>query len=100
MGRVNPHAFFPVAASSATTPSGDSVTKIRFEATIGEASRYSPADRSWLTHATRKFLTFCFETLESRLWRWPAEFPGKVRTAEHTSGLQSPCHLVCRLLLV
>src|SRR5438093_526081 len=40
---MNPHAFFPVAASSATTPSGDSVTKIRFEANIGEASRYSPA---------------------------------------------------------
>src|SRR5256885_14493054 len=86
MGRVNSHALSPVAASSATTPSGDSVTKIRFEATIGEASRYSPADRSWLTHATRKLLTFCFEMLESRLWRRAGEFSGKTKHSSERAG--------------
>src|SRR3989454_3398503 len=29
----------------------------------------------------------------------PVAHPGKVRSEEHTSELQSPCNLVCRLLL-
>src|SRR5256885_6187410 len=29
----------------------------------------------------------------------PVTSPGKVRSEEHTSELQSPCNLVCRLLL-
>src|SRR6202030_4877406 len=29
----------------------------------------------------------------------PAVADGRVRSEEHTSELQSPCHLVCRLLL-
>src|SRR2546426_6658493 len=34
-----------------------------------------------------------------RLQRPAAEFPGPLRSEEHTSELQSPCNLVCRLLL-
>src|ERR1022692_3497179 len=29
----------------------------------------------------------------------PCRFPGRYRSEEHTSELQSPCNLVCRLLL-
>src|SRR2546426_7670188 len=29
----------------------------------------------------------------------PGEVPGSTRSEEHTSELQSPCNLVCRLLL-
>src|ERR1022692_5204707 len=38
-------------------------------------------------------------------WRWPAGMPlcrpmgSGLRSEEHTSELQSPCNLVCRLLL-
>src|SRR5256885_9173627 len=42
------------------------------------ASRAQSADRELLRH------------------RWP---PGQCRSEEHTSELQSPCNLVCRLLL-
>src|SRR6266487_6362816 len=36
----------------------------------------------------------------SRRWsRWPARAAGRCRSEEHTSELQSPVHLVCRLLL-
>src|SRR4051794_41748851 len=31
--------------------------------------------------------------------RFPARTPGRARSEEHTSELQSPVHLVCRLLL-
>src|SRR5256885_12775815 len=31
-------------------------------------------------------------------WRHCAEIHLEARSEEHTSGLQSPCHLVCRLL--
>src|ERR1022692_5050398 len=43
-----------------------------------------------------------------KLWRWKYRFDGKqkqmaiepiLRSEEHTSELQSPCNLVCRLLL-
>src|SRR5256885_12789152 len=45
-----------------------------------EAARYAPQDMSYATRAA---------ALRSRL----------VRSEEHTSELQSPCNLVCRLLL-
>src|SRR5690348_18215526 len=32
-------------------------------------------------------------------WRCTAPVPGRDRSEEHTSELQSPVHLVCRLLL-
>src|SRR2546426_3833832 len=32
-------------------------------------------------------------------WRPPSPAPGNGRSEEHTSELQSPCNLVCRLLL-
>src|ERR1039457_6715115 len=33
-------------------------------------------------------------------WRWPgASASARMRSEEHTSELQSPCNLVCRLLL-
>src|SRR5256885_11876107 len=35
--------------------------------------------------------------LETHFW-WP-NLPGDMRSEEHTSELQSPCNLVCRLLL-
>src|SRR5256885_9607599 len=35
----------------------------------------------------------------SRRCRSPAEPPAQSRSEEHTSELQSPCNLVCRLLL-
>src|SRR5256885_5509142 len=34
-----------------------------------------------------------------RMGRERAEKPGRQRSEEHTSELQSPCNLVCRLLL-
>src|SRR5256885_9519125 len=33
------------------------------------------------------------------MWVSPAEVEGETRSEEHTSELQSPCNLVCRLLL-
>src|SRR2546426_5009378 len=35
----------------------------------------------------------------ARSRRWVAEVRADVRSEEHTSELQSPCNLVCRLLL-
>src|SRR2546426_6794294 len=36
---------------------------------------------------------------EADLARWPGAGRAPVRSEEHTSELQSPCNLVCRLLL-
>src|SRR5256885_9300453 len=43
-------------------------------------------------------LAICADMLYRRTW---AEYRGKIdlRSEEHTSELQSPCNLVCRLLL-
>src|SRR2546422_1565718 len=42
----------------------------------------------------------CFKLRESRARSWAAfPFPGRSRSEEHTSELQSRLHLVCRLLL-
>src|SRR2546426_6897459 len=47
------------------------------------------------------FLATPFCPLEVRRWEWfyPGTEPSQVRSEEHTSELQSPCNLVCRLLL-
>src|SRR5256885_10994890 len=37
--------------------------------------------------------------VEERLYYSDAGLPQRVRSEEHTSELQSPCNLVCRLLL-
>src|SRR5256885_13010822 len=52
---------------------------------------------------------FPYTTLFRSTWIWPARFPwapgsastpsAPSRSEEHTSELQSPCNLVCRLLL-
>src|SRR3989454_6989555 len=36
---------------------------------------------------------------ELRIGPWMARFAARSRSEEHTSELQSPCNLVCRLLL-
>src|SRR5256885_16406968 len=44
----------------------------------------------------------CLFRLESELWNPkapPSRLDGGLRSEEHTSELQSPCNLVCRLLL-
>src|SRR5437762_1067348 len=52
------------------------------------------ADRGWLT----RFLRPGFDSLYVSLWvRFPETWQG--RSEEHTSELQSPMYLVCRLLL-
>src|SRR3989454_5494847 len=37
--------------------------------------------------------------LARRFLLWPVGLPRRLRSEEHTSELQSPCNLVCRLLL-
>src|SRR5256885_8608637 len=32
-------------------------------------------------------------------WNFPVKFTSNIRSEEHTSELQSPCNIVCRLLL-
>src|SRR5256885_10657734 len=39
------------------------------------------------------------EAHEAKLARFQADFQSQWRSEEHTSELQSPCNLVCRLLL-
>src|SRR6266566_6546468 len=54
--------------------------------------------RSTLFPYTTLFRSFC---IGQAVWR-PKSFPGshyQARSEEHTSELQSPCNLVCRLLL-
>src|SRR5215216_7657269 len=43
--------------------------------------------------------TTLFRSPPTRPGRWCARWPRKRRSEEHTSELQSPDHLVCRLLL-
>src|SRR5690348_17442773 len=47
--------------------------------------------RDWLTHALRKQSTLVEKNIDA--------LAGLLRSEEHTSELQSPVHLVCRLLL-
>src|SRR5256885_12148397 len=42
-----------------------------------------------------KHMTTVGEPIEPEVWKWYYD----VRSEEHTSELQSPCNLVCRLLL-
>src|SRR5256885_9830503 len=37
--------------------------------------------------------------LVAAFWLWPEVPQAQIRSEEHTSELQSPCNLVCRLLL-
>src|SRR5256885_15104226 len=47
-----------------------------------------------------RFFCIAFEHVNSFLPRWPPACPAfQGRSEEHTSELQSPCNLVCRLLL-
>src|SRR5256885_11748074 len=51
--------------------------------------------------AKTRFRRWSFSGLRSRSWPGSERErkPGKDRSEEHTSELQSPCNLVCRLLL-
>src|SRR5256885_8054607 len=59
--------------------------------------------RSTLFPYTTLFRSLRFGTVELRALRLPAllasRAPAAPRSEEHTSELQSPCNLVCRLLL-
>src|SRR5437762_11147448 len=55
-------------------------------------------DRAGLSHADHRFAT----RLTSAKLRWSRasdQWPADARSEEHTSELQSPMYLVCRLLL-
>src|SRR2546426_4778260 len=41
----------------------------------------------------------CHVSMKGVATRYPAVENGRIRSEEHTSELQSPCNLVCRLLL-
>src|SRR5256885_5642618 len=69
---------------------------------------YTTLFRSWLSsrqnHSCRLVEARLERTITarngSRLWRKPSRSGyDAVRSEEHTSELQSPCNLVCRLLL-
>src|SRR5256885_10649470 len=57
-----------------------------------QASNPSPALQTRIENQTASF-TGCYELVLGRWWPW------SFRSEEHTSELQSPCNLVCRLLL-
>src|SRR5205807_8709107 len=65
------------------------------------SARRGPPDSPGFVRATRKF----FEEFSRQIAlvapkKCPrGQFAGKIRSEEHTSELQSPCNLVCRLLL-
>src|SRR5256885_10548121 len=54
--------------------------------------------RSTLFPYTTLFRSPAWRTAGRRT-RWKASNPARPRSEEHTSELQSPCNLVCRLLL-
>src|SRR5690348_17680010 len=49
--------------------------------------------------SVRAILGVMFRTLELRVLLFPLQSSVLMRSEEHTSELQSPVHLVCRLLL-
>src|SRR5258708_15663670 len=69
-----------------------------------EEGRYIQLRKEWKTHLPLRFLFFFeFQALLTVLLSLPFLLaclnPGNDRSEEHTSELQSPDHLVCRLLL-
>src|SRR5256885_12135157 len=71
---------------------------VRYEADIGEERPLSIYGK--VQHSRRG--AFTYDVMKA-LWDLPARASGEMllsRSGEHTSELQSPCNLVCRLLLV
>src|SRR5256885_7174596 len=54
--------------------------------------------KSTAVNATTAHQAFCGQRREGVTFS-PCKKPGGLRSEEHTSELQSPCNLVCRLLL-
>src|SRR5256885_3102279 len=53
----------------------------------------------WATEAERSFLQATALDPEAPMPQWGIAMVAAGRSEEHTSELQSPCNLVCRLLL-
>src|SRR2546426_7451782 len=78
-------AFPPASCSSARTASGKAAGAAKSDGSVHDVWR--TREPSWVT---RKTMTAAAATHPSET---------RVRSEEHTSELQSPCNLVCRLLL-
>src|SRR5258708_10411790 len=71
---------------------------------FGELRPCSPwTNPVWATRLAAPFATSGLPPIMPRSPRrtaaWKSKIPGHIRSEEHTSELQSPDHLVCRLLL-
>src|SRR5438552_6219785 len=87
-------AFFTIAALAATSP---------WTSSPWARYQYSTSSR-WSDFCTRKRLTSSARPPSTGIVMADASsgsqpLPGRQRSEEHTSELQSPDHLVCRLLL-
>src|SRR5688500_20285525 len=60
---------------------------------------YTTLFRSSGTRGARDISCGMAHSTQSRWWKTPRRLRSRTRSEEHTSELQSPCNLVCRLLL-
>src|SRR5258708_25433325 len=70
-----------------------------FRSVIGDAARRPPAFRCHKVLPVAGSSASKLPALSALKRRWPATGKTLWRSEEHTSELQSPDHLVCRLLL-
>src|SRR2546426_6593646 len=86
--------------SSMTARLVSSIEIVRIAKSAGFDSLYIDLEHSSFSMETTSQI--CVMALEAgipALVRVPANTPEYIRSEEHTSELQSPCNLVCRLLL-